>query len=99
MSVIRYNLDACIGCGLCIKVCPFDVFRYNAEHKKSVIAYPEDCVTCGQCYIYCPGGSLGLSHNAYAHTLAAYRAPAETGIRRDILIPAPPQGQSSPKEA
>ena len=49
MSVIRYDLDACIGCKMCIQVCPFDVFRYNAEHRKSVIAYPEDCISCGQC--------------------------------------------------
>lgn len=88
MSVIRYDLDACIGCRLCIQVCPFDVFRFNEEHKKSVIAYPEDCISCGQCYIYCPGKSLALSHTTYAHTLASYRAPAATGIRRDILAPA-----------
>ena len=88
MSVIRYDLDACIGCRLCIQVCPFDVFRFNEEHKKSVIAYPEVCISCGQCYIYCPGKSLALSHTTYAHTLASYRAPAATGIRRDILAPA-----------
>lgn len=87
MSVIRYDLNTCIGCRLCIQVCPMDVFRFNAEHKKSVIAYPEDCITCGQCYIYCPGKSLALSHNAYGHTLVSYRAPAATGIRRDILAP------------
>ncbi len=88
MSVIRYDLDACIGCKMCIQVCPFDVFRYNAEHRKSVIAYPEDCISCGQCYLYCPGKSLALSQNAYAYTLVSYRAPAENGPRRDILIPA-----------
>ena len=91
MSVIRYDLDACIGCRICIQVCPFDVFRYNSEHKKSVIAYPEECITCGQCYIYCPGKSLALSHGSYAHTLASYRAPASEGIRRDILAPAEPK--------
>ena len=87
MSVIRYDLDSCIGCRQCINVCPMDVFRYNYEHKKSVIAYPEDCITCGQCYIYCPGKSLALSNEAFAHTLCAYRAPAKTGIRRDIFAP------------
>ena len=46
------------------------------------------CISCGQCYIYCPGKSLALSHTTYAHTLASYRAPAATGIRRDILAPA-----------
>ena len=54
MSVIRYDLDACSGCRLCIQVCPFDVFRFNEEHKKSVIAYPEDCISCGVCTEHCP---------------------------------------------
>ena len=37
MSVIRYDLNTCIGCRLCIQVCPMDVFRFNAEDRKSVV--------------------------------------------------------------
>lgn len=88
MSIIRYNLDKCIGCRLCIKVCPMDVFRYNKEHKKSVIAYPENCISCGQCYIYCPSSSLALTNEAFGHTLCSYRAPAKDGICRDVFRPA-----------
>ena len=87
MSVIRYDLDKCIGCRVCLDVCPMDVFRYNSEHKKSVIAYPEYCISCGQCYIYCPGRSLGLTNEAFGHTLVAYRAPAQTGISRKVFKP------------
>lgn len=60
MSVIRQDLSACIGCGTCAMVCPMDVFRLDAEHQKSVIAYVQSCQTCGQCWLNCPTDSIGL---------------------------------------
>lgn len=41
-------------------VCPMDVFRLDAEHQKSVIAYVQSCQTCGQCWLNCPTDSIGL---------------------------------------
>lgn len=87
MSVFRYDLDKCIGCRMCLNVCPMDVFRYNYENKKSVIAYPENCILCGQCYFYCPAGSLALSSEAYGHTLSSYRPPAKHGFLREVFRP------------
>lgn len=60
MSVIRQDLSACIGCGTCCTVCPMDVFRLDANHGKSVIAYVQSCQTCGQCWLNCPTDSIGL---------------------------------------
>lgn len=87
MSVIRYDLDRCMGCRLCLRICPMDVFRYNQAHQKSVIAYPESCINCGQCYLYCPGNSLALSNDAFGYTLVSYRPPAKDGIQRSIFAP------------
>ncbi len=60
MSVIRQDLSACTGCGMCVRVCPMDVFRLDTEHMKSVIAYVQSCQTCGQCWLNCPTDSIGL---------------------------------------
>lgn len=60
MSVIRQNLDSCIGCETCVNVCPMDVFRMDADHMKSVIAYVQSCQTCGQCWLNCPTDSISL---------------------------------------
>lgn len=38
MSVARYDLNKCIGCRSCVKVCPMDVFRFDEVNRKSVIA-------------------------------------------------------------
>ena len=88
MSVIRYDLEKCIGCRMCIKACPMDVFRYNAELKKSVIAYPESCITCGQCYLYCPAGSLALSSDSFGQGVNGFRPAAAKGFDRKLTKPA-----------
>lgn len=59
--VKRIDLNKCIGCGNCYRVCPMDVFRFDEEANKSVLAYPDACQNCGQCYINCLGQSLGMT--------------------------------------
>ena len=73
MAVMRVDLTKCIGCGTCFKLCPMDVFRFDEEAGKSVIAYPEECQICGQCYVHCPGQSLGLNHVDYYHPITNFR--------------------------
>ncbi|MBN1293564.1 MAG: 4Fe-4S dicluster domain-containing protein [Candidatus Latescibacteria bacterium] len=47
------------GCGLCIHVCPQDVFE-KAEHLTEKGVYPpvpvyiEKCTACKMCMMYCP---------------------------------------------
>lgn len=74
MSVIRYDLNNCIGCKNCVTVCPMDVFRFDENKMKSVIAYPENCQSCGQCFIGCQGRSLEISFIQAAYAMAAARA-------------------------
>ncbi len=33
---VKVNKDACIGCGMCIDICP-EVFRYDEDEKSEVI--------------------------------------------------------------
>lgn len=73
MSVIRYDLNRCIGCRQCMTICPMDVFRFNNAANKSVIAYPENCQSCGQCYVNCPVQSLGMSNSDVSQALTNYR--------------------------
>jgi NAD-dependent dihydropyrimidine dehydrogenase PreA subunit len=74
MSVQRYDLNACIGCKMCNQICPMDVFRFDESASKSVIAYPENCQSCGQCYLYCPGRSLAIGNAMYGYAITAHRA-------------------------
>ncbi len=44
MTTIKVDYDACNGCRMCFKVCYVDVWRYDDEQDKPIVAYPEDCV-------------------------------------------------------
>lgn len=80
MSVIRYDLNNCIGCRNCVTVCPMDVFRFDENEMKSVIAYPENCQSCGQCFMGCKGRSLEMSFYQASYALAAARAAVSDGV-------------------
>lgn len=79
MTVARHDISLCTGCGTCVNTCPRDVFRLNKEYPsesgkgKSVIAYPEDCQTCGMCYLYCPSGSLCMTQTPHIWPVTGYR--------------------------
>ena len=87
MSVVRYDLDACVGCNRCFNICPQDVFRFNVELRKSVIAYPETCISCGQCFVNCVGHSLALSDEAFGYNLTSTRSARAAGMSTGLLYP------------
>ncbi len=49
---LRLCEETCNGCGMCLKVCPHDVFEM--EEKKSHIRRLDYCMECGACAINCP---------------------------------------------
>ena len=85
MSVVRIDLNKCIGCETCVSICPMDVFDFDQEAHKSVIAYPENCQSCGQCFLNCKGRSLGISNDMYAYPITAYRGLSAAPMNRVII--------------
>jgi hypothetical protein len=45
-----------------------DVFYFDESTKKSVIAYPENCQSCAQCYLGCLGDSLMMVDTMYEYS-------------------------------
>lgn len=74
MSVQRYDLNKCIGCKMCEAACPMDVFHFDEAARRSVISYPENCQSCGQCFVNCMGYSLTIVDNIYGYAMATYHA-------------------------
>ena len=73
MSVARKNYDACIGCQKCVDRCPMDVFYYDAKTNKSIILYPENCQSCGQCYLACSADTLMIVDTSFTYATVPTR--------------------------
>jgi heterodisulfide reductase subunit A len=55
----RINLDECVGCGLCTKVCSFAAITLNEKTKKAELVEAA-CRGCGACGAECPRGAIEM---------------------------------------
>jgi heterodisulfide reductase subunit A len=57
----KIDLDKCMGCGLCTKVCPYNAITVNKETKKAEVVEAA-CAGCGTCGAECPFGAIEMRH-------------------------------------
>lgn len=60
-NVVTLELDEekCVGCGMCVEVCPHEVFTMNGT-KKAAIAHRDACIECGACAKNCPVDAISV---------------------------------------
>ena len=56
VATLRLAPEACIGCGMCLTVCPQEVFAL--EQGKARISEQDACMECGACMMNCPVGAI-----------------------------------------
>lgn len=56
---LRLDVSRCIGCEMCVFVCPHGVFA--VESKKARIADYEACMECGACAVNCPVNAIAVA--------------------------------------
>ncbi len=56
VATLRANPELCVGCGLCLEVCPHGVLEL--DHKRVKVVRHDDCMECGACMTNCPVGAL-----------------------------------------
>lgn len=57
---MTYDQPKCIGCQMCIRVCPAHAIEL-VPGKKKVRIFVGQCINCGQCTEVCPPQCLSLS--------------------------------------
>jgi len=58
VATLRLDTDACVGCGMCLAVCPHRVFELR--DRKAVIRDFDACMECGACSRNCPAEAVDV---------------------------------------
>lgn len=54
---IQIDREKCVGCGLCMEVCPGNLLKKDAQGK-AYIKCPKDCWGCTSCIKECPRNAI-----------------------------------------
>ena len=60
--MLEVDIDSCIGCKICERVCPFGAIVVVPETKKAKVL--DGCTLCGTCVNACPENSLSIERKA-----------------------------------
>ncbi len=65
---LSYDFDKCIGCGMCLKVCPAKALEdypimdtEKNRPSKRIVFYRGKCTYCEECVKVCPVGAIKLN--------------------------------------
>jgi NAD-dependent dihydropyrimidine dehydrogenase PreA subunit len=72
LNTLQYDAELCIGCEMCVIVCPHAVFGMN--ERMAQLVRPEACMECGACQLNCPIGAITVESGVGCATAMIYAA-------------------------
>lgn len=59
VATLTHDRERCVGCGLCVTVCPHRIFDLDGD--KARVLDREACMECGACALNCPTRALAVT--------------------------------------
>lgn len=56
VTTLKFNELKCVGCGMCVTVCPHRVFQLTG--KKATLINKDKCMECGACELNCVANAI-----------------------------------------
>ena len=56
VTTLDLDIEKCIGCGMCVTVCPHAVF--SVENRTAHVEDRDACMECGACATNCPADAI-----------------------------------------
>jgi len=88
VATLRLEQDGCMGCGMCLAVCPQEVFVM--AHGKARISEQDACMECGACMMNCPAGVIWVQSGAAPVAELLLRLPEASAAVFIALAPDEP---------
>lgn len=73
MITISIDEKACVGCELCVLICPTKVYSFDAERGVPKVDKPKECFGCRYCAEECPADAL--THDGLIRSRHFYHQP------------------------
>jgi NAD-dependent dihydropyrimidine dehydrogenase PreA subunit len=61
MPTVHIEEAGCRDCGLCVEICPTDVFEEDGPQKLAKVVRQDDCIGCTSCVYLCPSRCLHVT--------------------------------------
>ena len=59
VTMLTFDPQKCLGCGVCETVCPHGVFQMNS--KQAQLVDRNGCMECGACALNCPSEAITVT--------------------------------------
>ncbi|MEM3543215.1 MAG: metalloregulator ArsR/SmtB family transcription factor [archaeon] len=74
----------CMGCGMCVTSCGRNVFDYDTNKKKAIVARPNNCmVGCTSCEVWCIFNAISFPDKRYVKDLIKKRGVLKI-VRKEL---------------